>query len=121
MQVPILLVDDDTTGRQLRKMVLETNGHCVLAVGEAEGALRALQNGPISLVIVDYFLGDTTSIDLAKRVRKLKPSIPILLLSGACEVVEDLEHVDGYLSKLEPIAVVENKIAELLQRGSPRA
>jgi len=117
----ILLVDDDPTGRSVRKLVLEANRHNVVAVGEAQLALRTLQSEPIELVILDYFLDGITGTELAKGMRQVKPTVPILLLSGSADVPEGIEYVDDYLSKLEPVAVVEKKIAQLLQeRGSRR-
>jgi len=111
----ILLVDDDVLGRSVRKLVLEANGHLVLATGEAHLAMRALISEPIRLVIVDYFLDGIMGTELARQMRLLQPDVPILLLSASSDVSEGTEHVDAYLSKLEPVGVVEDKIAELLQ------
>jgi len=112
----ILLVDDDTSARAVRKVVLEFHGHQVVAVGDAEHALHILQEQPIKLVILDYFLDGMTGTELARTMRGLKPQVPILLLSGSTDVPDGIECVDGYLSKLEPVAAIEKKIAELLHR-----
>ncbi len=115
----ILLVDDDRSARLVRKLVLEAKGHSVRAVASPELALRILQSEPVRLVILDYFLGSMTGTELACKMRRVKPDVPLLLLSGSGDVPSGLEHVDDYLFKLEPIAVVERKIAELLQRRGP--
>jgi CheY-like chemotaxis protein len=115
----ILLVDDDGIGRSVRKLVLEAHGHNVLAVGDAHQALRALATEPVRLVLLDYFLEGTTGVDLAKQMRTVKPDVPILLLSGG-DIPEGTEYVDDYLSKLEPVAVVEKKIMDLLRSFSLR-
>ncbi len=114
--VLILLVDDDVTGCSVRKLVLEANGHVVLATGEAHAALRALASEPIRLVILDYFLDGIMGTELARQMRLVNPDVPILLLSASSDVPEGTEYVDAYLSKLEPVAVIEEKIRELLQR-----
>src|SRR5271165_4959561 len=111
----ILLVDDDSTGRSVRKLVLEANHHRVLAVGEAEIALRTLQEQPIKLVILDYFLDGITGTELARKMRGVKPRVPILLLSGSPDVPDGIEYVDAYISKLAPVMLIEQKIAELLR------
>lgn len=115
----ILLVDDDSTGRSVRKLVLEAHHHQVLAVGEAELALRTLQEQPIKLVILDYFLDGITGTELARKMRGVKPRVPILLLSGSAGIPDGIEHVDAYISKLEPVMLIEEKIAELLGRQGP--
>lgn len=118
----VLLVDDDLMGRSVRKLVLEANGHLVLATGEAHLAMRALTSEPIRLVILDYFLDGIMGTELARQMRLLKPDVPILLLSASSDVPEGTEHVDAYLSKLEPVVVIEDKIAELLRpRGGRMA
>jgi len=117
----ILLVDDDAVGRSLRKLVLETREHRVLAVGEVDTALRAVQHESICLVILDYFLDGTTGTELARQIRELKPGLPILLLSASCSEPDSMEYVDGYLSKLEPVQTIEEKIASLLERGGSGA
>ncbi|MGA2369256.1 MAG: response regulator [Candidatus Korobacteraceae bacterium] len=116
--VLILLVDDDVTGRSVRKLVLEANGHIVLATGEARPALRALTQEPVSPVILDYFLDGIMGTELARQMRLAKPNVPILLLSASADKPEGTEHVDAFLSKLEPTGVIEDKIAELLRRQS---
>jgi CheY-like chemotaxis protein len=110
----ILLVDDDVTGRTVRKLVLELHHHKVLAVGEAEVALHALKTQPVQLVILDYFLDGVTGTELARRMRQVKSYVPILLLSGSGEVPHDAEHVDRYLCKLESVDTIEKTIADLL-------
>ena len=117
----ILLVDDDFVGRSVRKLVLESRGHRVLAVGEVDAALRAVQHEPIGLVILDYFLDGITGTELARQIRELNPQLPILLLSASCSEPDSMEYVDGYLSKLEPTEMVEQEIAALLQRGAASA
>lgn len=107
-------------GRSVRKLVLESHGHCVTAAGEAPLALRVFQDQPVRLVVVDYFLDGITGTELATQMRRIKPNVPILLLSGSADVPEGIEHVDAYLSKLEPVNVIEEKMAELLRRREPR-
>jgi len=117
----ILLVDDDFVGRSVRKLVLESRGHRVLAVGEVDAALRAVQHEPIGLVILDYFLDGITGTELARQIRELNPQLPILLLSASCSEPDSMEYVDSYLSKLEPSEKVEQEITALLQRGAASA
>lgn len=112
----ILLVDDDATGRSIRRVVLEMHGHRVVEAGEAQLALRTLASEPVRLVILDYFLKDTTGVELAKDMRQVKPEVPILLLSASGDEPEGAEFADAYLSKMEPVAVIEQMIAVLLRR-----
>jgi CheY-like chemotaxis protein len=112
----ILLIDDDISGRAVRKLVLELHHHSVVAVGEPAGALRAIETQPVKLVILDYFLDGTTGTELAREIRRVKPDLPILLLSGSGELPQGVEHVDRYLCKLDSVEVIEKSINELMGR-----
>ncbi len=113
----ILLVDDDATGRSIRRAILEMHGHRVVDAGEAQLALRTLASEPVRLVILDYFLNDTTGVELAKEMRQVKPQVPILLLSASGDMPQGTEYADAYLSKMEPVAAIEEKILALLRQG----
>lgn len=117
----ILLVDDNRTALSLRKLMLESHGHNVMAMENALPALFTLRTELISLVILDYFLDGMTGTELAGQMRQFKPRVPILLLSGAVEIVDGSENVDCCLSKLESFAIIEDKIAELLRRSASSA
>jgi DNA-binding response OmpR family regulator len=98
------------------KLVLEAHGHKVVAVGDAETALRTFQKEPVRLVILDYFLDGITGTELARQMRQFKTDVLMLLLSGTNDLPEGTEYVDAHLSKLEPVTVIEEKITELLRR-----
>lgn len=115
----ILLVDDDVAGRTVRTLILEQYHHKVIATGQAEVALHALETEPVDLVILDYFLEGVTGTELARQMRALKPAIPILLLSGSDEVPSGVEHVDRHLCKLESINAIEESITELMRHEGP--
>jgi DNA-binding NarL/FixJ family response regulator len=88
-------------------------------LGDAELALRTFQDEPVRLVILDYFLAGITGTELARQMRQLKEDVPMLLLSGSNDLPEGTEYVDARLSKLEPVAVIEAKIAGLLANRMP--
>jgi DNA-binding NtrC family response regulator len=78
----ILCVDDDRDGMASRKEVLESDGHQVWQALSAGEALRIMQTEEIELVIVDYYLVNTTGVMLAIEMKRLNPALAIVVLSG---------------------------------------
>jgi DNA-binding NtrC family response regulator len=78
----ILCVDDDRDGMASRKEVLESAGHQVWQALSAGEALRIMQTEEIELAIVDYYLANTNGLALATDMKRLKPALPIIVLSG---------------------------------------
>jgi DNA-binding NtrC family response regulator len=78
----ILCVDDDAEGMASRKEVLESEGHQVWQALSAREALRVMQSEDIDLAIVDYYLADANGLALAVDMKRLKPALAIIMLSG---------------------------------------
>jgi CheY-like chemotaxis protein len=114
---PILCVDDELIALTLRKSVLEKWGFEVLAVTSGTEALAIVERQPVGLVLTDLLMPGLSGTELAREVKRRKPSIPVVLLSGVNEIPEDAEVADLFLSKVEgPIAMCE-KIAEMLNHS----
>jgi CheY-like chemotaxis protein len=81
--VRILMVEDDAFVRELVVVQLTSLGHEVVAVEDAEAALRALDAGSFGLLMTDLMLpGGTDGYALAQRVRERRPELPVLYASG---------------------------------------
>jgi DNA-binding NtrC family response regulator len=78
----ILCVDDDAEGMASRKEVLESEGHQVWQALSADEALRVMQTEEVELAIVDYYLANTNGLALAMAMKRLKPALAIIMLSG---------------------------------------
>jgi CheY-like chemotaxis protein len=78
----ILCVDDDVEGMASRKEVLESEGHQVWQALSGAEALRVMQTEEIDLAIVDYYLANTNGLALAVAMKRLKPDLAIIMLSG---------------------------------------
>lgn len=78
----ILTVDDDEAVSTAIKHLLEADGHRVTAVSDAESALAQFQPDRYDLVILDLGMPHLDGLSLARRLKDLSPSIPIILLTG---------------------------------------
>ena len=67
--------------------MLEDFGHDVIEADSGANALDILQNGHrIDLLITDYSMPKMNGAQLAVAARKLRPDLPILLVSGYAEL-----------------------------------
>jgi len=110
----ILAVDDEQSGLYFRKLILEHAGHSVLSSTGVEEALALFRENPIDIVVTDHLLGRKTGTDMAAEMRRVKPFVPIILLSGTSTVPEPLLHADSFLSKTEGPEQLLETIEQLL-------
>lgn len=115
----ILAVDDEGAGLYFRKLILEHAGYAVLSAQGTEEALHLFRSRPVDLVVTDHLLGRNTGLDMAEEMKRIRPQVPIILLSGTSSVPDVLEHADRFLSKTEgPEALVE-AVEDLLGSSKP--
>jgi DNA-binding NtrC family response regulator len=79
----ILFVDDETEARKIFSEVLSDMGYDVIIEPDGLSALTVIQQGvPIDLVITDYRMPDMDGLDLVTTLRKVQPSIPIIMMTA---------------------------------------
>ena len=111
----ILAVDDEKSGLYFRKLILEHAGYAVLSATHVDEAMQLFRSHPVDLVITDHLLGRKTGSEMAGEMKRLKPKVPIVLLSGTTSQPEKLAHADAFLSKTEGPEELLGIVANLLQ------
>lgn len=81
-QRSILVVDDDAGITSLLTEVLRDEGHTVHGVLTAADALAAVEQQPFDLMITDLVLPDLRGNALLQRVKKIQPSLPVILITA---------------------------------------
>jgi CheY-like chemotaxis protein len=117
----ILCLDDEPVGLVIRAAVLQLAGYTVFAASTAEEAVQILADRHIDLVISDHLLRGTTGTQVAESMKRIRPDVPILILSGLIDPPEGMEYADCFLSKLEPPPVLLATIANLLAQREAAA
>lgn len=79
----IMLVDDHPIVRRgLRDILIDAfAGATIHEVGSGREAIASLQLHSWSVMVLDLSLPDCSGLDVLKRVRELRPRLPILILS----------------------------------------
>lgn len=112
----ILCVDDEQISLRVRSLVLEKAGHDVITASSAREALEILRSRSVDLVLTDLLMPGMTGAELAREVKILCPSLPVILFSGVNELPPEHLHADIFVSKLEGPVFLCEKIAEILNR-----
>ena len=110
----LLCVDDNHTALHLRQLVLESAGYAVLVANNSAVAMALFSSSSVDMVVSDHFLQDCTGIELATAMKKLKPDVPIVIISGLVEAPEGMEHADLFICKGDSPPEVLRKISGLL-------
>ena len=115
----VLCVDDELTGLQIRKILLERAGYRVLTAPDGPSGLAIFSAEPIEAVILDYSMPDMHGGEVATRMRQIKPQVPILLLSAYMGLSSEVTSlVDLYMTKGGGAPVLLEKLGSLLQTVS---
>ncbi len=79
----ILVVEDDEGVAQLERRRLERAGYQVVTARTTVEALQRLQQGPVSLMLLDYHLpGEIDGLRFHERLRQLGHDLPVILVTG---------------------------------------
>ncbi len=110
----ILCVDDDATGLRFRQLILEAKGYRVLSAASAEAGMDAFQENAVDLVVADHMMGRATGTAMAAALKRLRPGVPVILLTGSSSPPEGVENADAFVCKSEGPEVLLNRISALL-------
>jgi two-component system OmpR family response regulator len=118
----ILLVEDDTVLGDALSRALVQSAHAVDVVATGEAADGALAVTPYDLAILDIGLPGLTGLDVLRRLRAARNTMPVLMLT-AFDTLEDRVRgldlgADDYLSKPFDLPELEARVRALLRRGA---
>lgn len=106
MTPSILLIDDNAVQAAIRQTILKRAGYFVTVALNPARALERLQtvdsSAEIGLVITDHFMPGMTGADFVRALRGIRPSLPVLVISGLDEV--EAEYADLNVTfRLKPL------------------
>ena len=75
----VLVVDDESSIRQLNTEMLSRSGYEVDSAADGESGWQALRANPYDLVITDNFMPKVTGIEMIKRLRGANMKLPVIM------------------------------------------
>ncbi len=118
----ILLVEDEDAVRDLARLVLERQGYRVMTAANAGEALEIVErkDQPIDLLVSDVVMPGVSGPELARQVRRIRPGIRTLFLSGYTEEMigqrSRIEGADAFLSKPFTPQSLTRELREVLSK-----
>ena len=83
----LLVVDDDPLVAAGAAAMLEDLGHLVVQASSASEAISMIQAGrEFDLVLTDHAMPEMTGVELVRRLRQLRPGIPMVLVTGYADL-----------------------------------
>ena len=83
----ILLVDDEPAILTVLELLLNKFGYVVTLTSNAASALFLIREGVnVDLVITDYRMPGMNGIEFIRELRRILPSVPVLMLTGDINV-----------------------------------
>ena len=112
----ILIVDDEPLIRKSLFEILKMIGYQCLMVGSGEEAVEAIQKKKVDIVISDMRLPEMSGIDLLKKIKKLQPSIEVIMMTGFGSIETAVEAMKlkafDYITK----PIVDDEIKLVLEK-----
>jgi signal transduction histidine kinase len=116
----LLIVDDEPHLLELLTDLLEESGYEVERAGSGSEAREKLRPGAFHAALLDYQLGDTTGLALAREFRALDPDIPLILMTAhasldmAVQAIQ--EDVYDYLIKPVKSDALKSSLSKALEK-----
>ncbi len=110
----VLLVEDNPDVAAASTSLLEQLGYSVRRVADAEEALREVERDGVDLVFSDIVMpGKMDGLGLARRLREIRPNLPILLATGYSDVAASVRGDFSILRKPYEIHQLGQALAKL--------
>jgi len=128
MASKILVVDDEPDIAKGWAKALRIANHDVLLAQDAETALKLSRANPLDLVILDYMMPTMSGIELLNEIRKDRPFIRSIIISGKLDsniseesMLSDIRtniEADIYLHKPVENSRLKDAVTSLLVKKS---
>lgn len=113
----ILLAEDYPQLRELVREILINSGYTVIEAGDGEEALHIVERyaDHIDLLLTDIAMPGMTGIALAEQVKRLRPSIRVLFITGTPELTMALPRKSVCMPKPFTPGALVSKVGEVLR------
>lgn len=120
MTTRVLVLEDDAANREMLCAVLEQMGYVPVPVDGGDKALQLLAtNETFDVILSDVVMPGMSGLDFARRARKTRARVPIVLVTGDADAMESVL-ASGAVALLKPYSTetLRQVLAEALEPGS---
>ncbi|MDB5447739.1 MAG: glnG [Phenylobacterium sp.] len=117
VQRKILIADDDSAIRMVLSQALTRLGYAVRATGNAATLLKWISEGEGDLVISDVLLPDENIFDVLPRVRKERPTLPVIVISAQNNILTAIHAAENGVFEYLPKPFELNDMTSAVTRA----
>jgi DNA-binding NtrC family response regulator len=117
MAANILVVEDDSSHRNLICKVLRQEGYDVVEASDGTQALKLFYAGRFDLVITDFSMPKLNGLKVVEQLHRLRPKLPIIFITGYRSIPSGkkiLENATEILTKPFELDVLRSTVRRLL-------
>jgi DNA-binding response OmpR family regulator len=116
----VLLAEDDSAISEPLTRALEREGYQVVVRQDGPAALETALSGSIALVLLDLGLPEMDGLEVCRRLRSAKSTVPVLVLTARTDEVDFVVGLDAgaddYVGKPFRLAELLARVRALLRR-----
>ena len=116
MNISVLLVDDEKDFVESLTQRLEIRNFAIKAAFSGKEALKLIKEYDFDVVVLDVLMPGKSGIDTLKEIKKIKPLIQVIMLTGHATVETAIEGMKmgafDYLMKPVEITTLVTKITQ---------
>lgn len=114
----ILVIDDEQPVRRFCERALTQLGYTVHAAGHPADALAYIKADPdaYDIIMTDHHLPDMSGVNLARRILKIRPDLPVILFTGFSQNVDSNDIRKAGIREVVAKPVIISQLAETLRR-----
>lgn len=117
----ILVVDDEHEFLELMQNRMQKRGFTVSVAPTGEKALDMVQKGSFDAMVLDVKMPGIDGIEVLRRVKEIRPELPVLLLTGHASIEAAMTGVEtgavDYLLKPVPINDLIMRLRDIAARS----
>lgn len=117
----VLLIDDDSRTREIVEQGLTSHGFVVTAAGDGLSGIELAQTLDVDLVLLDLILPGMGGLDVLRKIRLVKPRLPVIALTALDDTRSKIEGLDAgaddYVTKPFSIEELAARIRARLRRS----
>jgi two-component system, NtrC family, response regulator AtoC len=124
MEQTVLIVDDEMQLAKLIGRKLKKTGLNPIMAHLGSSAVDLFKRTDVSIVILDYMLPDTTGLQVLKEMKKIKPNVPVIMMTAYGNVESAVQAMKlgavDYLNKPMELEEVKNLVWKQLSTREER-
>ena len=108
----ILVADDEESHRIMLRAVLQEEGYEVAGAADGPEAIRAVEQEPFDLILLDIRMPGMDGIDALTEIRRISPYVPVLMMTAYASVktAVDALKAGAFEYLIKPLDIEELKI-----------